>query len=39
MNLAHAEAWPDEGEKEDEELEEWDGFGKEDLAEAWHEGN
>ena len=34
-NLAHEEAFPDEGEEEEnEELEEWEGFGKEDLAEA-----
>jgi len=33
-NLAHEEACPDEGEEEEEELEEWEGFGKEDLAEA-----
>jgi hypothetical protein len=34
-NLAHAEACQDEGEDDDnEELEEWEGFGKEDLAEA-----
>ena len=34
-NFAHAEACPDEGEDDDnEELEEWEGFGKEDLAEA-----
>lgn len=34
-NLAHEEACPDEGEEEeDEELEEWEGFGKEDLVEA-----
>jgi hypothetical protein len=34
-NLAHEEACPDEGEEEeDEELEEWEGFGNEDLAEA-----
>ena len=33
--LAHAEAFQDEGEDDDnEELEEWEGFGKEDLAEA-----
>ncbi|KIM76038.1 hypothetical protein PILCRDRAFT_13076 [Piloderma croceum F 1598] len=33
-NLAHAEACPDEGEEEDEELEEWEGLRGEDLAEA-----
>jgi len=34
-NLAHEEACPDNGEElEDEELEEWEGFGKEDLVEA-----
>lgn len=34
-NLAHVEACQDEGEDDDnEELEEWEGFGKEDLAEA-----
>jgi len=34
INLAHEKACPDEGEEEEEELEEWEGFGKEDLAEA-----
>ena len=33
-NLAHEEACPDEGEEEEEELEKWEGFSKEDLAEA-----
>ena len=34
-NLAHEEACPYNGEElEDEELEEWEGFGKEDLVEA-----
>ena len=34
-NLAHAETCPDEEEeKENEELEEWQGFSNEDLAEA-----
>ena len=34
MNLAHAEACPDKGEDDDNELEEWKGFGKENLAEV-----
>ena len=34
-NLAHVEACQDKGEDDDnEELEEWEGFGKEDLAEV-----
>jgi len=33
-NLAHEEAFPDDGEELEDELEEWEGFGKEDLAEA-----
>jgi hypothetical protein len=34
-NIAHVEACQDKGEDDDnEELEEWEGFGKEDLAEA-----
>src|SRR5882672_592112 len=33
-NLAHEEDFPDDGEELEDELEEWEGFGKEDLAEA-----
>jgi hypothetical protein len=34
-NLANEEAYPDDGEElEDEELEEWEGFSRGDLAEA-----